>query len=310
MIIDNTTYRSPDNRSNARSQGVDMLVLHSTETRSLEETARCFMVEKERNVSIHYVVDRDGRIYQFVPESRAANHAGKSSWRMLSGEEVTNINARSIGIEFQRGPGETFTPAQIQAGLALSKNITSRYGIHPSNVVGHSDIAPGRKSDPGNDFPWELFVQNQIAANAHRRGGDGRSTGYDPNLMAAAQQGAFNITARETPLNTQTELAHVESQKTKTEEKSTTQELISTLLMAGLSFLTGSSNNTVAGIATLASAVTNGPTASQENSSSTESSGLLPKLAASSILGDSPVSNLLTNTVLNNITDSSKKNYS
>lgn len=298
MIIDNTTFQSPEYRSNPRSQQVDMLVLHSTETRSLEETARCFTVEKERNVSIHYVIDRDGRIYQFVPENRAANHAGKSSWRLLNGEEVTNINARSIGIEFQRGPGETFTPAQIQAGLALSKDITNRYGIHPSNVVGHSDIAPGRKSDPGNDFPWELFVQNNIAANAQRRGGDGRTTAYDPNLIAAEKQGAFNIRTQETLLGQQ----NAKSQGEQNKEKSDTQEIFGSLFTTGLSLLSVSSNSTLSSLATLLKAITNN-TNTQTTGNEAQNGGLLTKLTSGSIIGDSPVGNLL------NI-ESSDKNYS
>lgn len=300
MIIDNMTYRSPDYRSNARSCGVDMLVFHSTETSSLSETAKCFISEQERNVSCHYVVDRDGRIYQFVPEGRAANHAGKSSWRAVTGEEVTNINARSIGIEFQRGAGETFTPAQIQAGLCLSKNITNRYGISPNNVVAHSDVAPDRKSDPGNDFPWELFAQNGIAANASRRGGDGRAIGYDPNLIAAAQRGAFNVQNLETDKKADL-LAQVQQKssdkKTKTDfPKEGGKDVIGTLLKTGLSLLSGSSDGIVAGIATLASASDNLPAGDEAPSKTTTSGGLLPTLALGSdgFLDDTPLGNLIS----------------
>ncbi len=193
MIIDSTTYRSPDYRSSNRNSPIDMIVLHSTETNSLEETAKCFMVEKERNVSVHYVVDRDGKIYQFVPENRSAYHAGKAKWRLATGEEVTNINARSVGIEFQRGSGQTFTPAQIRAGLELTHSIKNRYNIDPQNVVAHSDVAPSRKSDPGNDFPWELWERNGLAANANRRGNDGRSMGSSSSIVLADQQGLFDL---------------------------------------------------------------------------------------------------------------------
>lgn len=193
MIIDSTTYRSPDYRSSNRSSPIDMIVLHSTETDSLEETAKCFMVEKERNVSVHYVVDRDGKIYQFVPENRSAYHAGKAKWRLATGEEVTNINSRSVGIEFQRGSGQTFTPEQIRAGLELTSSIKNRYNIDPQNVVAHSDVAPSRKSDPGNDFPWELWERNGLAANANRRGNDGRAMGSSSSIILADQQGLFDL---------------------------------------------------------------------------------------------------------------------
>ncbi len=193
MIIDSTTYRSPDYRSSNRNSPIDMIVLHSTETDSLEETAKCFMVEKERNVSVHYVVDRDGKIYQFVPENRSAYHAGKAKWRLVTGEEVTNINSRSVGIEFQRGSGQTFTPEQIRAGLELTQNIKNRYNIDPQNIVAHSDIAPERKSDPGNDFPWELWERNGLATNAERRGNDGRIKGSSSSIVLADQQGLFDL---------------------------------------------------------------------------------------------------------------------
>lgn len=192
-MIDTTTYQSPLDRSTTRSGGIDMIVLHSTETRSLAETAQCFMSEKERNVSVHYVVDRDGKIYQFVPEDRSAFHAGKSHWRLVDGSEVSNINSRSIGIEFQRGPGETFTPAQIQAGLLLTQDIKERHNIDPHNVVFHSDIAPERKSDPGMDFPAELFSYNGLMANGERRGNDGRSININEPMLAAARNGAFDL---------------------------------------------------------------------------------------------------------------------
>ena len=170
MIIDSTTYRSADYRSRKRKSVIDMIVLRTTKTNSLEETARCFITKKEKTISVHYVIDRDGKIYQFIPEDRAAYHTDKSSWRLVTGEEVTNINSRSIGIEFQRGSGQTFTPEQIRSGLELTQSIKNRYNIDPHNVVAHSDITSSRKSDPGNDFPWELWVKNGLDSNISQRG--------------------------------------------------------------------------------------------------------------------------------------------
>ncbi len=248
FFIDDTTYQSPDERSRQRaaSTKVDMLVMHSTETKSLAETVACFTTEKERNVSVHYVVDRDGTIYQFVPENRAAYHAGQGSWKIVTPDEiktVSDINERSIGIEFQRGPGETFTPEQIRAGLALSKDIIERNGIDPRNVVGHSDVAGDRKSDPGNDFPWELWVDNGLAVNKERRGNDGRSFEYSPEMQLAIQNGFFDMGAFKQQRIQQEAIAANEAAKNlKTEptsEKTEKSEGLSTLLAAGISIFTG-----------------------------------------------------------------------
>ena len=274
MIIDNTTYRSPDYRSGQRRSHIDMIVLHSTETNSLEETARCFMTEKERTVSVHYVVDRDGKIYQFVPENRSAYHAGKAKWRLVTGEEVTNINSRSIGIEFQRGSGQTFTPEQIRAGLELTQSIKNRYNIPSDNVVGHSDIAPSRKSDPGNDFPWELWAKNGLAANAERRGNDGRTAGSSSSIRLADAQGLFNLdensnNAYATYLanqglmsedqiklaNQQAQAQHEKSLATPKKEQKTTSgnTLVQLLVSIGVSLITGGNSSAATAIAAAAS---------------------------------------------------------
>ena len=273
MIIDNTTYRSPDYRSGQRTSSIDMIVLHSTETNSLDETARCFMTEKERTVSVHYVVDRDGKIYQFVPESRSAYHAGKAKWRLLTGEEVTNINSRSIGIEFQRGSGQTFTPEQIRAGLELTQSIKNRYNIDPSNIVAHSDIAPSRKSDPGNDFPWELWAKNGLASNAERRGNDGRTAGSSSSIRLADAQGLFNLddntnnayanylanqgTLADEQIKLTNQQAHSQHEKAdasvKKDQKILSGDtLIQLLVSIGVSLMTGGNNSAASAIASAA----------------------------------------------------------
>ena len=110
-------------------------------------------------VSAHYLVETDGRIFALVPEDKRAWHAGVSSW-----EGETNINQRSIGIEIVNGghdwPGPdgalpAYTSAQIEAVIALVSEIAARHAIPPERVVGHSDVAPDRKRDPGEHFPWD-----------------------------------------------------------------------------------------------------------------------------------------------------------
>lgn len=197
MIIDNSycqeQYFGPRSKDR-RGQPVDMIVMHTTESSSFQSTANTFMQQKDPPVTAHYVVDRNGQIYRFCPEGTAANHAGKASWQLVTGEEVRNINQRSIGIEFQCGPGEEITPQQAAAGLWLTKDIMSRNpNITPDNVVGHSDVAPSRKADPGMSFPWELWVQNGLASNGNRRGNDGRSSQMSQEMLLAYQRGYFNV---------------------------------------------------------------------------------------------------------------------
>lgn len=140
----------------------DMLVLHYTGMPSAQAA-----LDKLRDgntssrVSAHYVVDEDGTVYRLVPEDKRAWHAGVSAWR-----GKTDINARSIGIEIVN-PGHEFgyrpfPPAQMQAVAELSKDIVARHHIPKRNVVAHSDVAPGRKEDPGELFDWRYLAEQGI----------------------------------------------------------------------------------------------------------------------------------------------------
>ncbi|HLO77387.1 MAG TPA: N-acetylmuramoyl-L-alanine amidase [Magnetospirillum sp.] len=146
------TKRHSPNHDIRRTGPVDMLVLHYTGMRSAAE-ALDRLVDPQAQVSAHYVVDEDGSIHALVPESRRAWHAGRSWWR---GE--SDCNSRSIGIEIVN-PGHEFgyrpfPGPQIEAVIRLCLGVLSRHSISPRNVVGHSDIAPTRKQDPGELFPW------------------------------------------------------------------------------------------------------------------------------------------------------------
>lgn len=141
------------NSDSRRHTAVDMLVLHYTGMPSGEE-ALARLTDPEAKVSAHYLVEEDGRVIALVPESQRAWHAGVSFWR---GE--TDINARSIGVEIVN-PGHEFgyrpfPEAQMQAVIRLCLGVLSRHSIPARNVVGHSDIAPTRKEDPGELFPWQ-----------------------------------------------------------------------------------------------------------------------------------------------------------
>jgi N-acetylmuramoyl-L-alanine amidase len=153
---------SPNHDERPAGAAVDILVMHYTGMKTADE-ALARLTDPQAKVSAHYTVGRDGRIFRHVPEERRAWHAGVSWW---AGER--NVNARSIGIEIVN-PGHEFgyipfTGEQIDAVIELSRGILAHHPIPPSRVVGHSDVAPARKEDPGEFFPWQRLAENGIGA--------------------------------------------------------------------------------------------------------------------------------------------------
>jgi N-acetylmuramoyl-L-alanine amidase len=140
------------NHGDRRGRTIDALVLHYTGMSS-GDSALARLRDPAADVSCHYLVWEDGRIAQLVPEARRAWHAGRSIW---AGE--TDMNAVSIGIEIVNqghdGGCPPYPDAQIEAVIALCRDIVSRHVIPAARVLAHSDIAPGRKIDPGEWFPW------------------------------------------------------------------------------------------------------------------------------------------------------------
>lgn len=144
------------NFNSRKGAPVDLLVLHYTGMKDAEAAVR-WLADPRSKVSSHYVVHEDGRIIQMVDEDDRAWHAGVASWK---GEG--DINARSVGIEICN-PGHehgyrAFPDAQIDAVIALSRAIVARHGIAPEHVLAHSDVAPERKEDPGELFPWDRLA--------------------------------------------------------------------------------------------------------------------------------------------------------
>ena len=147
---------SPNHGPRRGGAPIDMLVLHYTNMTSAEAALRR-LCDPAVEASAHYLVGEDGRVQQLVAEHRRAWHAGVACWR---GEP--DVNSRSIGIELAH-PGHIwgyrpFAAAQLDAALALCLGIIARHGIPARNIVGHSDIAPDRKEDPGEAFPWADFA--------------------------------------------------------------------------------------------------------------------------------------------------------
>jgi N-acetylmuramoyl-L-alanine amidase len=148
--------RSPNHSERKAGVKPNMIVLHYTGMRDNEAALRQ-LCSPSSDVSAHYVVLQDGHTIQLVSEARRAWHAGVSSW---AGE--TDINSCSIGIELAN-PGHDygypdFPKRQLAAVTALCRSICTRHRIPPDRVLGHSDVAPTRKRDPGEKFPWKVLA--------------------------------------------------------------------------------------------------------------------------------------------------------
>ena len=124
----------------------DIVVLHHTVLPCAQALDR--LCDPAAEVSAHWLIDRGGEIYALVDEERRAWHAGAGAWGA-----VTDVNSRSVGIELE-GDGSDFPEPQMAALRDLLAGVLDRHHIHPARVIAHSDMAPGRKTDPGPAFDW------------------------------------------------------------------------------------------------------------------------------------------------------------
>jgi N-acetylmuramoyl-L-alanine amidase len=157
----------PSPNCDERGEPISMVVLHYTDMRSAGEALER-LCDPEAKVSAHYLISEGGEVIRLVPEEKRAWHAGVSYWRGKS-----NVNGISIGIELDN-PGHTlgyreFPEAQIDALLPLLHRIVHDHDIPRANVVGHSDVAPHRKLDPGELFPWERLAECHLALPRPRK---------------------------------------------------------------------------------------------------------------------------------------------
>ena len=158
MIMKKVFNYSPNFSPNKRkSKQIEFLVFHYTGMRK-ESDAINRLTNIQSEVSSHYLIQRNGTINVMVPDLYVAWHAGKSSWKSFK-----SLNKNSIGIEISN-PGHdnkyiNFSKKQIQSILYLSKSLMKKYNIQSSNILGHSDIAPFRKKDPGEKFPWKYLAK-------------------------------------------------------------------------------------------------------------------------------------------------------
>jgi N-acetylmuramoyl-L-alanine amidase len=180
----------PSPNFDVRRHPVSLLVLHYTGMQSAA-AALDRLTDPEAKVSAHWVVAEDGQVISLVDEADRAWHAGKAWWR-----GITDVNSASIGIEIVN-PGHEFGyrpfPAEQMAAVeALVAAAVARFGIHPSNVVGHSDVAPARKDDPGELFDWPRIARAGLAVPVPAGGFDPNWT--DEGTLAALHRYGYEVT--------------------------------------------------------------------------------------------------------------------
>ncbi|HCR85322.1 MAG TPA: N-acetylmuramoyl-L-alanine amidase [Alphaproteobacteria bacterium] len=150
----------PSPNFSERKRNIDSIILHYTGMQSLDAALER-MTDKQYEVSAHYCIARDGRIFQLVEDEKKAWHAGKSFWNGVEG-----LNDSSIGIEIENKGHEfgyeNFLDVQMKSVIELCQNLIKKYNIKAPNILGHSDIAPERKEDPGEFFDWKLLAQKGI----------------------------------------------------------------------------------------------------------------------------------------------------
>ena len=159
--MDELVHReAPSPNWNERAEPISMVVLHYTEMESAAAALER-MCDPTAEVSAHYLITEEGEVVRLVAEEKRAWHAGVSYWR-----GHTDVNGKSIGIELDH-PGHAlgyreFSEAQFEALVPLLARIVRTYDIPRANVVGHSDVAPARKIDPGELFPWDRLAEYKL----------------------------------------------------------------------------------------------------------------------------------------------------
>ena len=171
-------HQRPSPNFGARRDGLTptIIVIHYT-AMACTEAAIQRLCDPSSEVSAHYVIGRDGTLVQLVAEADRAWHAGQGEWRGM-----TDINSRSIGIELDNRGDHPFPEPQMMRLELLLREIRSRWPVAPEDVIGHSDMAPGRKSDPGPRFDWARLARQGLAAAA---GKDPGPPDVSPELFRA-----------------------------------------------------------------------------------------------------------------------------
>ena len=157
MLIDSSGAQLPSDfvgTVNFNMRKPNYVIIHFTAQDSASQTLKTFTIVKTQ-VSAHYVISKNGEVYHMLNDYLRAWHAGISKWG-----SITDMNSCSIGIEIDNNGNEPFNDVQIKSLLALLAQLKKTYNIPSANFIGHQDIAPGRKPDPGPYFPWQVLAQH------------------------------------------------------------------------------------------------------------------------------------------------------
>ena len=176
------SYPSPNCNARRQDQAPSLVVVHYTAMASAE-AALARLCDPAAAVSAHYLIGEDGRLWQLVPEVLRAWHAGAGAWG-----DVVDVNSHSIGIELANPGDRPFAAAQMRALEALLAGVLARWGIPPEGVIGHQDMAPSRKSDPGPRFDWRRLARGGVSVWPEPGfGGDGAAdaSALGPRFAAA-----------------------------------------------------------------------------------------------------------------------------
>jgi N-acetylmuramoyl-L-alanine amidase len=155
--LDIQQRRSPNFGERRGEARVDMVVVHYTAMTCAEDALER-LCDPQFEVSAHYLIAQNGEVFQMVDESKRAWHAGAGQWG-----HITDVNSHSIGIELDNTGASPFCAPQMNALELLLAGILDRYDIPPERVIGHSDMAPSRKIDPGARFDWQRLARQGLS---------------------------------------------------------------------------------------------------------------------------------------------------
>jgi len=161
-------YPSPNFGPRRGGAKPSLIVIHYTAMKCAQD-ALDRLCDPEFEVSAHYVICDQGKVFQLVEDDMRAWHAGAGSWGGMD-----DINSHSIGIELDNNGQKPFEAAQISTLKTLLRDLMQRFDIPASRIIGHSDMAPGRKGDPGRVFPWQDLAQSGLSIWTETEAGDGQ----------------------------------------------------------------------------------------------------------------------------------------
>ena len=154
-------YKSPSFDIRKKDSSLNYIIIHYSAIKSYKE-ALSYLSERKNKVSSHFFINKSGEIFYLVDIINRAWHAGRSYWK-----GINDVNSESIGIEMDNSGHhydfENYTPKQINSLIQLLKYISMKFNISKQNILGHSDVSPYRKIDPGEKFPWKKLARNNIS---------------------------------------------------------------------------------------------------------------------------------------------------